>query len=121
LEEAEDDLSSAKILMKEGKYGKACFLAQQSAEKAVKALLIAKFRRYETIHSVTELLKRAKAPQSLMELGVRLDRHYIPSRYPNAWPYGAPFKHYRDRDAEEALEATGEILEHVKREIEGSN
>jgi HEPN domain-containing protein len=60
------------------------FLAQQSAEKVVKALLIAKFRRYETIHSVTELLKRANAPQSLIELGVRLDRHYIPSRYPNA-------------------------------------
>jgi len=121
LEEAEDDLSSAKILAREGKYGKACFLAQQSAEKAVKSFLVARFKRYEVIHSVSELLKRAEAPQNLIELGVKLDRHYIPSRYPNAWPFGAPFKHYRSEDAEEALRAAEEILGYVRREIEGSN
>ncbi len=117
LDEALDDLSAAEILFREGKYSKVCFLSQQAAEKAVKALMIHALRRYDEIHSVGELLRRINAPRSLVEKGELLDRHYVPSRYPNAWPYGAPHKHYRRRDAEEALEAAREVVDYVLGEI----
>jgi len=39
LDEARDDLESAEYLLNGGRYSKACFYAQQAAEKAVKALL----------------------------------------------------------------------------------
>ncbi|MEZ0318522.1 MAG: HEPN domain-containing protein [Pyrobaculum sp.] len=39
LDDAEDDLA-AEALYQLGRYAKACFLAQQAAEKALKALLI---------------------------------------------------------------------------------
>jgi len=117
LDEAGDDLASAEILLREGRYSKVCFLSQQAAEKAVKALLIFKFKRFETIHSVAELLRRAEASEELIKLGVELDRHYITSRYPNAWPLGAPSKMYREEEAVSAVNAARRIIEYVEGEI----
>jgi len=119
-EEARDDFISAEILLKEGRYSKVCFLSQQAAEKAIKALLIFKFKKFETIHSVVELLKRVGASEELIKLGIELDRHYITSRYPNAWPLGAPSKMYREEDAVSAVNAARRIIEYVEREIETS-
>lgn len=119
-EEARDDFISAEILLKEGRYSKVCFLSQQAAEKAIKALLIFKFKKFETIHSVVELLKRVGASEELIKLGIELDRHYITSRYPNAWPLGSPSKMYREEDAVSAVNAARRIIEYVEREIETS-
>jgi HEPN domain-containing protein len=84
----------------------ACFAAQQAAEKAVKALHL----HHGTVvwgHSVRELLRAlppAHAPsQDLIEAGRRLDRHYVPSRYPNAHPSGAPRESYEEADAQQAV------------------
>lgn len=121
LDEALDDLSVAEILFREGKYSKVCFFAQQAAEKALRALIIYRHKRYVDIHSISELLRIAKAPQELIEKGDTLDRHYIPSRYPNAWPYGAPYKHYKKSDAEEALRICREVISYVLREIKESS
>lgn len=118
LEESRDDLEAAETLLKDGRYSKACFLSQQAAEKAVKALIIHRLKIFETIHSVAELLRKINAPEEMIQLGVELDRHYIPSRYPNAWPSGAPSKMYRKADAESALNTAKKVLEYVKGEIE---
>lgn len=59
LEEAEDDLAAARDLYGTGRYAKACFLAQQAAEKALKALLMKRVGIYEGTHSVVSLLERA--------------------------------------------------------------
>lgn len=118
LDEAEDDLSSAEILLREGKYSKVCFLSQQAAEKAIKALSMVKYGKYDGIHSVSELLRRVNASENLIEIGEVLDRYYIPTRYPNAWPYGAPCRHYRRSDAEEAFNYAKRIIEYVRSHIE---
>jgi len=34
----------------------------------------------------------------------RLDRLYIPTRYPNGWPDGSPYQYYTVQDFEEAYE-----------------
>lgn len=121
-DEALDDLAAAEDLYRLGRYSKACFFAHQAGEKALKALMIKRMGRYDPIHSVAELLRRlgeaVEVPPGLVEKGEKLDRHYIPSRYPNAWPYGAPHKHYRREDAEEALAYAREVVGFVRREIE---
>jgi HEPN domain-containing protein len=120
LDEALDDLSSAEIMFREGKFSKACFLSQQAAEKVVKALMIFKFKKYDDIHSVSELLRRVHAESNLVEDGEKLDRFYIPTRYPNAWPLGAPYAHYTRLDAEEAMEGARRIVEYAIKQIKGS-
>jgi len=122
LEEAMDDYEAAKDLLRLGRYSKACFFAQQASEKALKALMIKRAGSYTGVHSVAELLRRLRGsvqvPERLIDLGEKLDRYYIPTRYPNAWPYGAPHKHYSEEEARQALEYAGEVLRFVRGEIE---
>ncbi|MEM4007542.1 MAG: HEPN domain-containing protein [Nitrososphaerota archaeon] len=118
LDEARDDFSSAELLLKNGKYSKVCFLSHQAGEKAVKALLILKLKKFEVIHSVAELLRRAGASDEFIQLGLELDKHYVLARYPNAWPHGSPSKIYRREEAEKALDSARRILEYVEREVE---
>ncbi|MEM3439327.1 MAG: HEPN domain-containing protein [Candidatus Bathyarchaeia archaeon] len=122
LDEACDDYGAAEALHGLGKYGKACFLSHQACEKALKALLIKKLNRYESIHSAAELLRRAGGavgvPEELLRKAEHLDRFYIPTRYPNAWPSGAPHKHYTRDDAEVALKYAKDVMDFVKGEIE---
>jgi len=123
LEEALDDLEAARRLFEHGMWSKVCFFSHQAAEKALKALCIKKLGRYVHTHSVARLLEElgsvVNLPQGLAERAGRLDRHYIPTRYPNAWPELPPHKHYSRRDAEEALSAATEVVELAKREAEG--
>ncbi|RLI06677.1 DNA-binding protein, partial [Candidatus Bathyarchaeota archaeon] len=81
LREAEDDLSAAKDLLRLGRYSKACFFAQQAAEKALKALLIKRAGVFETTHSVLRLLEvlgehGLEVPSELFEKAEALDRLY---------------------------------------------
>ena len=123
LDEAEDDLASAKELYRAGRYAKACFLAQQAAEKALKALLIRRAGVYERTHSVAALLERARqladVTQDLVDAAELLDRYYVPSRYPNAWPSGSPSKRLREPDARSAIEAAEKILGWVRENLGG--
>ncbi len=118
LEEAEDDLAAAMDLYGAGRYAKACFLAQQAAEKALKALLMKRVGIYERTHSVTSLLERARTsvgvPHEVLAAGELLDRYYVPSRYPNAWPSGSPSRRLKEVDAREAIRAAELVLNYVK-------
>lgn len=83
----------AEASLRQGDYEWACFAAQQAAEKAVKAL-------YESRNmkawgrSVSRLLEHLpenlKPAPSLLDKAKELDRHYIPTRYPNLHSEGAP-------------------------------
>ncbi|GAG62201.1 unnamed protein product [marine sediment metagenome] len=55
LEQATEDLKWARLLLKEGGYHLVCFLAQQVAEKALKALLYAQGEEIVLGHSVERL------------------------------------------------------------------
>lgn len=41
-----------------------------------------------------ELPEAVSVPDQLVERGRVLDNYYIPSRYPNGHPEGAPFEHF---------------------------
>ncbi len=43
-----------------------------------------------------ELAKRHPVSESLLDAASELDKAYIPTRYPDALPEGAPFERYRE-------------------------
>ncbi len=50
-------------------------------------------------------------PLQGIEKGRVLDNFYIPARYPNSHPAGAPFEHYGPLHSEEAIQYASEIIE----------
>lgn len=128
MDEAEYDLTTAEALLKEKRYSWACFITQQAAEKAVKALRILRGEQVPRIHSVLALMQgdkdRGLPPlqgfESVLEEARELDRHYIPSRYPNAVPFGKPYEFYDRRKGEECLQCARKILEVARRMLENS-
>lgn len=123
LREAYEDLKSCRILIEGGQYHHACFHAQQAAEKALKAALIA-LGYFERGHSVTHLFRRlselVKVPEDLANRARILDQYYIPPRYPNAFDSGAPADYYTREQAEEAMKLAWEVVEFARRIVEES-
>lgn len=111
--QAEHDLDHARHALADGAFEWACFAAQQASEKAVKAV-------YELHgeeawgHAVSVLVEGLApgivAPQELVDSARELDQHYIPSRYPNSHPEGAPFEFYTAGEAGRAVRYAEEIL-----------
>jgi HEPN domain-containing protein len=116
---AKDDLEAAKILHKAGKYSHVCFLSQQSAEKAVKALwfsidsdpwghsiqkLVMDFPRKNMFQSIDNWLANA----------AYLDKYYIPAQYPNGLPDLTPSQIYFLPDSEQAIKKAEFFLEQTQ-------
>ena len=113
LRQAQRDLDLARKAHEAGSYEWACFAAQQSAEKGVKAVFL-KANASAWGHSVSALLQQLPPPlqadDALLKAGKELDKHYIPSRYPNAFPQGAPCDYYTAEEAQRAITHTQHIL-----------
>lgn len=45
---------------------------------------------------------------------IRLDKYYIPTRYPNAWPSSFPEELYTKGESEEAIERTKRVIKWIK-------
>jgi HEPN domain-containing protein len=52
--------------------------------------------------------------QDLIEKGQVLDNFYVPTRYANGHPEGAPFEHYGPLQSNEAIDYARQILEFVR-------
>ena len=117
LNQAVRDLEQARDSRNAARHEWACFAAQQAAEKAVKALHL-HLGQEAWGHLVARLLQElpeaAAAPAALIDKGKVLDNFYIPARYPNSHPQGAPFEHYSALQSEAAISYAGEILEFVR-------
>lgn len=125
LSQAEEDLHWADHLAKEGGWHLACFLAQQVAEKALKAFLYAQGEEIVLGHSVERLCAAAAAFRSeFAEKAKRwslLDGYYIPTRYPNGLPDGIPARIYTEEAARGAVALAGEAVEWVRISITPGN
>lgn len=114
MRQAEADLRHAHNALDDGDHEWACFAAQQAAEKALKAVIQARGGEAWG-HSVTVLVgalsERIDVPEGLADVGRRLDKHYIPTRYPNGFDAGAPTDYYTAPEAEAAIEDADRILE----------
>lgn len=113
LRQAKRDLEHAKHSLRDGDYEWACFATQQAAEKAVKALY-QKLGAEAWGHSVSALLAnlppQIHPEEVLIDKAKELDKHYIPPRYPNFQPTGAPLDYYTKMEAERAIEHAEAIV-----------
>ena len=123
LRQAEADLSSADTSLRGGHFEWACFAAQQGAEKAVKALYL-KRGADAWGHTITPLLgglTGSDAPaDDLITCAKILDKHYIPTRYPNGLDSGAPADFYTRQEADTACECGRRIVDFCTRAIRGA-
>lgn len=113
--QAERDMEQAHASLREGRHEWACFAAQQAAEKAVKALHLARGQEAWG-HVVARLLSELPLPipEDLVQKGKVLDNFYVATRYANGHPEGAPFEHYGPLQSADAIQYAGEILAFVR-------
>ena len=116
--QARQDLEQAQSSAVENRHEWACFAAQQCAEKAVKALHLS-LGQEAWGHVIARLLNELplSVPEPLVEKAKVLDNFYIPTRYANGHPEGAPFEHYGPLQSGEAIKYAGEILEFVRNQM----
>ncbi|MEM4729639.1 MAG: HEPN domain-containing protein [Thermoplasmata archaeon] len=118
---ARDEFGDADHLRRRGRFYIALFHFQQAAEKALKAFLYLKAGSAEVFytHSIEELLEMAVEldPAFRRVAGAkRLDRYYIPTRYPNGLPGGIPSRHFDDpAEAEDAMRLARAVIELVRK------
>jgi HEPN domain-containing protein len=124
LKTAEGDLETAEVLMKNDRYAHACFHAQQSGEKSLKALWHF-FDADPWGHSINKLLQGLehidlnafKTLKPMNKYALVLDRFYIPTRYPNGLPEMTPEEAYLEEDAILCIDYAEKIIEVVRKLI----
>lgn len=92
-------------------------MAQQAAEKALKAFLYAEGEEHVFGHSVAELLKKAKTHEGDFEKVRKariLDKYYIPTRYPNGLPGGVPYEVFDEDDGKKAVGLASDVIDIVR-------
>jgi len=117
--QSENDLQFAKMALKEGFFSQCCFISQQAAEKAVKAVHYKQGVRIVIGHSIFQLIgKLLEEPLTeLTEKAKLLDQFYITSRYPNGIPGGSPFEVFTRKQAEEAIQGAELIYQWAEAQI----
>ena len=110
--------------MREGFFAQGCFVCQQAAEKALKALHYLRGARVVLGHSLVELLDAIvedhPALGPLREVAQQLDQYYIPTRYPNGLPGGAvPSDVFTQRQAEAAVVGARAMIDVGRAAIRG--
>jgi HEPN domain-containing protein len=115
LDKADEDLAFARVNFSEGKnfYAQICFHFQQSAEKYLKAFIVAHNLEFRKTHDLIALLNQCLAVvPSLAELRDDLEylnAFYIESRYPVHWP-----SNYSHKETEKGLNAAIRIQSLIK-------
>ncbi|MGH7313886.1 MAG: HEPN domain-containing protein [Candidatus Rokuibacteriota bacterium] len=121
LEQAQEDLRWAEDLAQRGGYHIACFLAQQVAEKALKAYLYARDLEEVRGHSVERLCAEAAAYEVAFREHARrwsvLDGYYVTTRYPNTLPGSIPARVFTEEAAKGAVRLAGEIVAYVSERL----
>ena len=113
LKEAQAEFRAGRDLLTGKHWSWCCFTCQQAAEKALKAVS-EQFRSPQFGHNLNLLLEAVEThipvPESVRVACARLNRYYIPTRYPNAFDRGAPAEQFFEADARQALADAEEVL-----------
>lgn len=95
-------------------YAQACFVAQQSAEKAVKSIAYGLGERTVLGHSLVTLISRYEDREAdrsdLRERAGILDQYYVSARYPNGLAGGVPFEAFCESQAAAAVDAADRFV-----------
>lgn len=121
MRQGEADLRHAHNSRDVGDYNWSAFASHQAAEKALKALF-QKRNMDAWGHTLSVLLaslpEDLKVPEALIDRAKELDKHYIPTRYPNGFERGAPVDFYTRSEAERAIAHAETILEFCRDKID---
>jgi len=114
LQKADEDLAFAVSIIEDSPfYAQICFHFQQSAEKYLKAVIVAYDLEFQKVHDLVALLKicleRRPELSGLMSDCKLLNRFYIDTRYPVHWPTD-----YSKEKAYQAKEAAETIRDKIK-------
>ncbi len=118
LERAKDDLEFARINLEEKRpyFAQICFHFQQSAEKFLKAFIVAHGLEFRKTHDLLSLLTTCKAKdksfEQLRDKCEFLNTFYVETRYPVHWP-----TKFSREEAEKCLKAAETIQAHVEERL----
>ncbi|MHA2271319.1 MAG: HEPN domain-containing protein [Candidatus Hodarchaeales archaeon] len=120
---AQDEFADADELRKRDRFYIALFHFQQAAEKALKAFLYFHLKSIEIFytHSIADLIELAIEVDPIFEEikdAKKLDRYYIPTRYPNGLPGSVPSRFFDDpKEAKEAMLLAKQTIELVEQKL----
>ncbi|MBS3088959.1 HEPN domain-containing protein [Candidatus Pacearchaeota archaeon] len=83
IKKADKDLNTAKSNINNGEIEAGAFFLQQSAEKALKSLLIKRTKALMKTHDLVILSKKVNAPEKITKYCERLTTLYQETRYPD--------------------------------------
>jgi HEPN domain-containing protein len=121
LDRAREDCAVAHLVLREGHTAHACFLAQQCAEKSLKAFLLARSNAFPRTHKLVDLTSECAQLDGgfspfLPECAV-IDQYYVPTRYPDAIPGNLSSGVPSSAEAAEAVGIADRILRFVQDQL----
>ncbi len=98
--QAQNDFQWAKDTLLNEKFAQVCFICHQVAEKSLKT--VAYYKDFDMVksNSVLEIARSLGINGEIENIAKRLDLYYISTRYPDAFPSGAPFEYYTREQAD---------------------
>ena len=119
IRDAENTLRQGQMNCQMEAYNVACFLAEQSAQKSLKAVRYLDGSRFISTHSVTELIREISQTRPgflpIRSQAAVLEQYYLTTRYPDAVAEPAiPSEIFTKGQAEEALRIARSIFEMCK-------
>ena len=122
LRQGRRDLGHARRAREDGDHEWACFAAHQASEKALKAVFQGRGEEAWG-HALSDLvgaLVSDPGSDPLVTRAKALDKHYIPTRYPNGFASGAPMDYYTTDDATRAIDDAEAIVRFCEDLLAGS-
>ena len=118
--QAEADLRHARNALDDGDFEWSAFRPSVRREGAIKAVF-QKLHLDAWGHMLSGLLANLpegnRPEQTLVESSKELDKHYVPTRYPNGFERGAPTDYYTRAEALRAIGHAEAILEFCRHQI----
>ncbi len=115
MRQAERNLKSAVANYNAELYEETCYEAHQVAGKVVKGLLnLLNRERRGYSASFLALESGLELPDDVLGCLKYLDRHYIPTKYPDVYDEGAPCDYYTREDADKCLECARKVMRWVR-------
>ncbi len=123
LAQADADLEAARANADQERHALACFLAHETAVKAVKGFLYSKGAEMVWGDHLSDLCEDAMALDPSFDfvksVGALLDKHALGARNPDAVGGAIPAHLYDATDSAHAIEIAAEVLESVRQKILG--
>ncbi len=117
LKQAREDLKTAFVNLKNGRYYASVFFSQQAGEKALKASYIDRRRMLPARkHNMVQLSRLLRAPSDVVEASLELNPEYLVTRYPDA-AGGVPEQMYNRNIALVHLRSARRILKWVRNSL----